>query len=242
MRSQSIWAIVALVVNTVAALPKSSSLQVFETLRNHVPRGWTKREKPDPSMRLHLTIALRMPDYELFEQTISAISTPGHPSYGQHLSRTELRSLVDPTRESIDSVLSWLKTSKVPESDIEYTNEWIKISISVADAENLLDTTFYNFTLNADISQRPEIRTLKVSLPVDILPFVSMIQPTTRFSAIKAQGITLSKMKFSAAVNPDAATSCGFFTNPDCLRELYGVGNWSASPDVSILYFFLFCL
>lgn len=226
-------------MNSVAA-SSSASLEVFETLHT-VPQGWTQRGKPDASSRMRLRIALKMPDHDLFEQTLYSISTPDHPTYGQHLNHEELRALVDPKDESVDSVLSWLESSGVPDTDIEYSNEWIKFTVSVADAESMLDTTFNYFTQDVDNSQTEKLRTLSVSLPADVLPHVSMIQPTTRFGMMQAQrAAPFSMTKLDETVytpsvtsaTTDLATLCNYIS-PDCLRELYSVGNYSANPDVS---------
>jgi len=73
-----------------------------------------------------------MPNHTLFEQAIYDVSTPNHELYGQHLNHEEVRAIVKPRDESIEAVLAWLKSSGLPESDIEHDNEWINFSVSVA--------------------------------------------------------------------------------------------------------------
>jgi tripeptidyl-peptidase-1 len=241
MRSQSILVALAVALNTVVALSGRSSLEVFESL-HRVPQGWTRRGDPEPSTRIRLRIALSMPDHAKFEKTLYDISTPGHPTYGLHLNHEEVRSLVKPRDESADSILSWLQNSGVAQSDIIQDNEWINFYISVASAENMLNTTFSYFTQDNDRSQVQKIRTLKVSLPSNISPHISMIQPTTRFGQMKAhrkapfQTEKYDKSKYkTASINSTGAldvTACNSTITPDCLRALYNVGNFSANPNV----------
>lgn len=244
MRSQSIITALAVALNYVAALPMKSSMEVFESLYS-VPSGWTRRGVPEPTTKIRLRIAMQMPDHATFEKTLYDISTPGHPSYGQHLNHQELRDLTKPKDEASASILSWLEASGVAESDIDHDHDWINFYVSVAQANAMMNTTFSYFTQDRDESQTQRIRTLKVSLPTDVAPHVSMIHPTTRFGQMQAQKKAPFKVekydpsKYKTPTpSPGSAitlnvTACNSTITPDCIRALYSVGDYAANPNVS---------
>jgi tripeptidyl-peptidase I len=156
----------------------SSSIAVphaFDSLRA-VPSGWKQLGTPSPDTRIHLRIALKKPNHDLFEKTLFAISSPDHPKYGQHLKREELKAMLKPTAQSTDTVLSWLKESGVSASDIENDGDWIHFYVSVATANSMMSTTFKIYGSSIDNAEK--IRTLHYSVPADVADHITMIQPT----------------------------------------------------------------
>jgi tripeptidyl-peptidase-1 len=172
------------VLSLASFIPRTpSSLQVFESLR-HVPQGWTKLDRPVASTRLRLRIALQEADHALFEKTLFEISDPDHAKYGQHLKREEVKALITPRNESTDAVMAWLGESGVADSDIANDGEWINFLVPVSKAEEMMNTTFYYFTQDADKTGTKKIRTLQYSVPLEVAPHITMIQPTTRFGFV----------------------------------------------------------
>jgi tripeptidyl-peptidase-1 len=249
MRSFTLLATLAAAVgNVVAPNPSvynaaTSSLRVFEALRG-LPQGWTKRDAPSPTTRLRLRIALQEPDHEFFEKTLFAVSDPYHKSYGQHLKREEVKALIKPRDESTEAVLSWLWRSGVAAADIENNGEWINFVVSVATAEKMLDTTFNYFTQDADKSHTKKIRTLHYSVPGDVSPHITMIQPTTRFGQMMAERsnvfiVSDAQDVPSAPADPVPGVtvdpSCDTLITPACLRAMYNVGDYQADSHVGTL-------
>lgn len=227
------------ILGSVAAI---SSNAYFESLRE-IPSGWTRVGKPNPSTRFHLRIALEQPDHELFEQTLMAVSSPDNKQYGMHLKREDIKALVKPRDQSTDAVLSWLHASGIEDSDIENDGEWINFYTSVANAEAMMDTEFHYYTKGSVATKK--IRTLHYSVPSDISSHITMIQPTTRFGQYKAQRSTIvkteeTKGEFSvlSVTNSTSfnATACNTTITPDCLRDLYNVGDYQADPSVGSLF------
>lgn len=166
----------ALVTSLLSLVSSSIAVSdVFESLRA-VPSGWKQLGTPSPDTRIHLRIALKKPNQDLFEKTLFAVSTPDHPKYGQHLKREELKAMLKPAAESTDAVLSWLEESGVSSSDIENDSDWIHFYISVAQANSMMSTTFHIYHNSIDNSQK--IRTLHYSVPADVAHHITMIQPT----------------------------------------------------------------
>lgn len=221
---------------------EDSTFLIFDSVYE-IPQGWEKLDRPDPSTSLHLQIALPQPDHALFQQTLYDLSTPDHPSYGQHLSRDAVRALIKPRVETTAIVESWLESSGVAESDFKVDNEWVNLIVSVAGAESMLNTTFFNFVQTNDKSQTKYIRTLQYSLPSYVFSHISMIHPTTRFHQIRAERNTVFRTEalveeVSSAEQSTTviAASCNSTITPSCLRALYNIGDHYATPVKGSLF------
>ncbi|KAI1865824.1 uncharacterized protein JN550_008082 [Neoarthrinium moseri] len=210
---------------------------VVESLLS-APDGWLKVKNADTSQTIRLRIALEQPNITngKFEQTLYGLSTPDHSLYGQHLSREELRALVQPRAESTEVVINWLLSAGVETSDIETSEEWLIFKTSVAKAQRLLDADFgvYNYAG----TEATRIRTLQYSVPEEIKSHITMIQPTTIFGRLQRHNSQVLKVEESPftvhelASEPDAVAYCKYYMNPACLRILYRIGNHTADPSV----------
>ncbi|KAK8018040.1 hypothetical protein PG991_007230 [Apiospora marii] len=226
----------------VPVTANTSASIVVESL-GQVPAGWMLAREASPTQNIRLRIALEQPNLDIFEQTLYDISTPHHPHYGRHLSRDELTEMMKPREESTNAVLSWLKSSGVPMSDIEDAGEWVNFKTTVGKAQYLLNTTF---AIYKHIESGAEIRrTLQYSVPIAVKPHMTMIQPTTRFGQIRAKapeelnnnefGFKQSRaeVEIPSPINPSLnITFCNSNATPDCLRALYSIGNYTADPNV----------
>ncbi|KAH9218824.1 peptidase S8/S53 domain-containing protein [Leptodontidium sp. 2 PMI_412] len=242
MRFVSVLAALACMSNALALSP-IEPLKVFESLYR-TPQRWTQLEQPDPKTLLHLRIAVHMSDHDLFEKTLFEVSTPDHPSYGQHLNHEEVRALVKPKDSSTQAVLAWLQSSGIPETDIKDRGEWINFRVSVDKAETMMGAAFYYFTQNADKSHSKQIRALKYSVPENVAPHIAMIHPITRFGQLKPQRSAPFTTEYYGKVeniaeaphvpNPSLnVTACNATITPACLRALYNIGDYSTNPAVN---------
>ena len=106
MRSLAIGTTLAIALETVVA-PNPAALEhrmtspstVFESL-HQVPQGWIRLDQTAAPTRLRLRISLGESDHVHLEQTLSQVSDPDHPRYGQRLKRIEFKALVKLKDES----------------------------------------------------------------------------------------------------------------------------------------------
>ncbi len=219
-------AIVELRATTISA----PNLTVLESLPG-VPPGWREGAAVLPSKRLMFRIAIRQEDAFAFEQQVIAISTPDHPLYGQHMDQQEVRRLLQPSPKASRAVLQWLDGEGVPPSSIKDDGGWISFHVSAGEAERILATEFryYSHAMN----QIESIRTLRYSVPERLHKYIQLIQPTTRFNHIGTEYSTLSnhfattsvEKPYSQSTGLDV-TSCNTTITPECLRDLYHVGEY----------------
>jgi tripeptidyl-peptidase I len=135
-----LWSIIAFL--GVQATP-SSGLQVFEHLRG-IPAGWIQGNAPRASTLIRLRLAVRQEQKAtLLEQRVIELSTPDHPSYGQHMTRSALKVFLKPSSEVAEAIISWLKAESISDDSIEDDGDWINFSAAVARMERTLNAHFY---------------------------------------------------------------------------------------------------
>ena len=181
-------------------------------------------------------IAVHVEQAAEFEQAVIDMSTPGHPTYGHHMEKNEMKEYLRPSADVSEAVLSWLESEQVPSDNIENDGDWITFIVPVAKAESMLDTHFYYFQHKE--TQVTRIRTLQYSLPTSLHGHIDMIQPTTRFGTFRPQRATildtakdLAELFFESLTEDYDTTYCNTTTTPACLRGLYDLGNFTISPS-----------
>ncbi|KAI0436456.1 tripeptidyl-peptidase [Xylaria telfairii] len=192
-----------------------------------VPQGWTQVRPAALDEPITLKVALPQQHADALEKAVIEMSTPGHPSYGKHLSRLELRSYTAPTTEALSSVVSWLSKSSIKPF---VNNDWITFSTNVETANELLNTTFAWYQYEKGGS--PKLRTLDYSVPDEVAKNIDLIQPTTRFGQLGARKSTIFDMQIVGPVDEEAKTAatgaaladCNTSQiTPACLKSLYNI-------------------
>ena len=112
-------------------------LTLFEKL-NGIPEGWKQGPSVPASTALRFRLAVVQENAYDFEQHVINISTPGHPKYGMHMSREELKRRLQPSKSAKDSLLAWLDSEGV--SNIVDDGDWINFAVLATDAERIMDT------------------------------------------------------------------------------------------------------
>lgn len=171
---------------------------------------------------LKLQIALQQNDAAGFEQHVLDISTPSHPSYGLHFeSHDEMKRMILPTEETISSVTAWLKAAGIDHFEVD--SDWATLKTTVGVANKLLDTQFAWF-VSDEAKPRKVLRTLEYSVPDEIAERINLIQPTTRFAAIRANHATeheITGLQLAAVAND--TTNCDAAISPQCLKTIYKI-------------------
>ncbi|KAI1639158.1 tripeptidyl-peptidase 1 [Biscogniauxia mediterranea] len=212
----------------LALFATAATAKVMDSLPS-VPKGWAEVRPASPEEPISLRIALPQQHAAALEQAVLEMSTPGHPNYGMHMNRNELRSYTAPTEQSVSSVVDWLASSNIKAL---VDNDWITFSTTVETANELLDTTFAWYQYESGGS--PKLRTLSYSVPDDVAGHVDLIQPTTRFGQLGAKRSTIFEMQIVSdsakegdVFKTDAAAAvanCNVASiTPACLKSLYNI-------------------
>ena len=218
------------------------SARVMDSLAA-VPKGWEPVTKASSNDAVTLHIGLRQQHPQALEQAVLDMSTPGHASYGMHMSRDQVRSYTAPSEAAVSAVSLWLREHKIEHS---LDNDWVTFTTSALIADRLLNTTFSWF--HASDPHIPNaLRTLSYSIPDRLAAYIDLVQPTTRFGRLSAQKSTVFEMhrldekhahrlllptkamlaKIDVAAD---AVDCSTTIVPSCLKALYNI-NYTASAS-----------
>lgn len=178
---------------------------------------------------LKLQIALQQQDTAGFEQHVMDISTPSHPKYGLHFeTHDEMKRMVLPTAETVSSVTAWLKAAGI--EDFELDGDWATFKTNVGTANKMLGTQFGWF-VSQEAKPRKVLRTLEYSVPDDVASHIRLVQPTTRFAAIRANHATdheIVGLQLAALANE--TVNCDATITPQCLKTIYKI---NYKPDAN---------
>ncbi|KAK4235446.1 peptidase S8/S53 domain-containing protein [Achaetomium macrosporum] len=228
-------------------LGTAASARVMDRLAS-VPQGWELRRTASPNEAIFLRVALKQrPErVEALDQAVLDMSTPGHPNYGIHLTRDELRSYTAPSDDAVLAVTEWLQQHGIqPRVD----HDWVSFTTTVRTANELLGTrfTWYQYLQG---NGGPALRALSYSVPDHVAAHIDLVQPTTRFGHLGAQKSSVFEMyplemegdaapdtKAKFVADPLAPAECERGITPDCLRKLYNIHYKPAASDANKVAF-----
>ncbi|KAJ5116778.1 Tripeptidyl-peptidase sed2 [Penicillium angulare] len=222
----------ALSLAAVSLLASGVTAEVFEQLAA-VPAGWHYSRTPKSTQSIKLQVALAQGDVPGFEQALMDMSTPEHPQYGEHFrTHDEVKRMLQPSSDSVNAVREWLEDAGI--TNIEEDADWMKFQTDVETANKLLDANFQYYVGNGKHDER--LRTLEYSVPDALVPHVNLVTPTTRFGQLHANRATIHSKKKDADETFRKAThyaskDCNSAITPQCLKELYSIGDYQAQSD-----------
>jgi tripeptidyl-peptidase-1 len=169
-----------------------------------------------------LQIALQQNDVAGFEQHVLDISTPSHPKYGLHFEdHDEMKRMILPSAETVSSVSSWLKAAGI--DNVEIDSDWATFKTTVGVANKLLDTQFAWY-ISEEAKPRKVLRTLEYSVPDDVAEHINLIQPTTRFAAIRENHeVAHEIVGLQLASVANSTINCDATITPQCLKTIYKI-------------------
>ncbi|KAF2703800.1 subtilisin-like protein [Pleomassaria siparia CBS 279.74] len=218
--------LLALLVSSLLAA--QSLAEPFEKLFS-VPEGWKLQGPAADDQTLKLQIALRQGDAVKFEQAVLDMSTPSNPNYGKHFQdHDEMKRMILPSEETVSSVFAWLKAAGI--ENVDQDADWLTIKTTVGVANKMLDTQF-NYYVSQEKKPRKVLRTLEYSVPDDVARYINLVQPTTRFAAIRANHETSREIySIQIAATANTTVNCDAAITPACLKTLYKI---DYTPDAN---------
>ncbi|KAJ3497050.1 hypothetical protein NLG97_g2201 [Lecanicillium saksenae] len=215
-----------------AASPTNMQMALKQSL-HMVPRGWEVHSDAPADHKINMHIGLKEQNMDVLQKRLLEMSTPDHPDYGKHMSKAEIDTLTAPTKQTVESVTSWLSSHGVDAGEI--SNGMMPITATVAQIEKMLGTK-YNVYHHAE-DDKYTIRTTQYSLPQHLHDEVNMIQPTTMFSDMGMVSRQLKSSAVKAEKTPQskrAAQRCGGAVTPACLKSMYNI-DYTPTSSKSVL-------
>lgn len=135
--------VLALAALAHAQAEKRAFLEHSAPLSERELKGWTAKNKPTSD--LEFQIALHPNNVNRLEALLLQRSDPTSAAYGQWLSFEEINWLVAPSEDALSAVHAWIDAAGARVVELAPSKDWIKITASVAAAEQLLATEFHEF-------------------------------------------------------------------------------------------------
>ncbi|TFY61990.1 hypothetical protein EVJ58_g4155 [Rhodofomes roseus] len=207
------------------------------------------------------------PNLENIEEYIMDVSHPESPNYGKHWTPAKVASTFRPTKESVDTVRTWLVESGVASERVKLGTggSWIKVNVTIEEAERLLGTEYYVYQFGEDESHTHVACHEKYHLPEHVSKHVEIVSPTLHFDtkprgpagqwqkvgsrddasassnssahAIGQPGFGTSFPKTTGTVQGiiDQLENCDEQIVPNCLRALYDFDYYPLVPEKNSL-------
>ncbi|CZT13069.1 related to Tripeptidyl-peptidase sed3 [Rhynchosporium agropyri] len=227
------FSIVTLFIGTAAASLGSS--RIFEQL-DSAPEPWLLKDdtRANQDMSFKLRIHLKNRNLDELKKRIIKSSTPDDPSYGGHLSREEVNSMIAPSGDAFVRVRDWLESYNLS-SQATFENDWVLVDSTIGEIETLLDTKYHVFE-NTETG-RKTARTLAYSLPAALHAYVDIVAPTIVFggntkpelSTFVKETETPKNLKALRSTGSSQNSACNGTNTIDCLKTLYKFKNFRPS-------------
>ena len=104
--------------------------------------GWVRTVTNNLSAEVTFTVSVRQSNMEELRRIALAVSTPGDPAYGKYLAQREIDELTAPAPTDLAVVTTWLAKAGIA---FVVDREQVVVKTSVAAAQRLLSTTFYEY-------------------------------------------------------------------------------------------------
>ncbi|ETW78995.1 serine protease S53 [Heterobasidion irregulare TC 32-1] len=232
-------ALVAPFIALACAKPHAQRAMRVHERRDSPPTGYANSGPAPATDTLDLRLALTQNNFQGLEDALYAVSTPGNPRYGQHLSKEEVEELVAPSSDTVSAINEWLSSNGLTSSKVSPSGDWIAVNTTVEKANELLDADFSTFT-QLD-SGTKAVRTLSYSIPASLKDHISFIHPTIAFpvkSTIPPVTKLALKTNLTASVRAnadDVPASCETQVTPACLQAQYGIPSAPATQSSNTL-------
>jgi len=113
--------------------------------RTHIPAGWTRARKHEPSASIPLRFALTQSNIQDIETLLYDVSHPDSSNYGKHWSPGQIAAKFAPSTESFETVHAWLIENGVEPHRVKLspTKGWLEVTSTVEEAESLLNAEYH---------------------------------------------------------------------------------------------------
>ncbi|KAF8963500.1 peptidase S8/S53 domain-containing protein [Flammula alnicola] len=229
-----------LFLNLLALLSLGGAVQasyVLHEKRSQIPAGWSFVRRYEASEVLPLRLGLRQSNMDRLEEMLMDVSHPESPNYGNHWSPAQVAKTFAPSKETVDTVRTWLVDAGFDESRMKVspTKTWIQVNMTVEEAERLLQTEYNVYSHNGGDQH---VACDSYHLPEHVSPHVEIVTPSIHFDAVlrKRGGTSVPAKKIGLpgiGITPKTTgtistlfgqlENCDKLITPVCLRALYGL-------------------
>ncbi|KAK0715997.1 tripeptidyl-peptidase-like protein [Lasiosphaeris hirsuta] len=193
-----------------------------------VPPGWTLRSSASASEMITLSVALKEPGMDELKKRLSQrYEDPAHSEFGSnHLSREDVHRYRKPSRNVVETVSGWLKSSGI--RNVHAQGSILSFSASVQTVKSLFQADLAHYVYGND--GKPVLRAQNYTVPTWLRDDIDFVHPITNFMP---PPLTLTPdppytgPADGSDNNPpntgEADYPCLTGTYPECIRQLYNI-------------------
>ena len=223
----SVISVCGLLAAAIAAPTSESKRHVVHERRDNLPSHWKRSVKLPADAFLPMRIALTQRNLDQAYDFLMDVSHPESPNYGKHWSPKKVAETFAPSKEAYASVVDWLSEAGVVGSRVKQSQSlnWIHADVTVAEAEGLLKTKFYEYTHSA--TGQVHVACEEYSIPEEIRDHVDFVTPTVHFDA----KIDLRKKRRSLSERQTETSTVGHQTEAGAGRQIGSPGDGSLPKE-----------
>lgn len=229
----SLFALGALLASAAAA---PSAKYVLHEKRTSAPPGWFKTSWLESHNVLPMRIALTQSNMDKLEEYLMEVSHPTSDKFGQHWSSKQVAETFAPSKETVETVRTWLISSGIPPERITLSQSlgWLNFDATVEQAESLLKTKYYTYR---HMSGKPHVACSEYHVPEHVKQHIDFITPTVHFDAKLSPPKDDHNPKVKRG-NPTAAT--GTKVSPGVAKSIGAPGSASLPKEGALVNIFGF--
>ena len=127
------------------AAPSQRTNYVIHERRTTEPIGWLKSHRADADDIIPLRIGMKQQNLHMLDDLLMDVAHPDSLTYGQHWTPEKVIDFFAPGDSTFYSIRMWLSASGISEDKLRLSPNrgWIELNVSVAMAEQLLDTEYH---------------------------------------------------------------------------------------------------
>jgi tripeptidyl-peptidase I len=220
-------ALIAQILCVHADNNNNNRLRLEDDILSRAPDNWLAEQPSYPvlSRSVDLIFAMKLENIKELETIALRVSNPQDVEmYGKHLSLEQVNRLVYPTAQGVAALVDFLLSNGVSTDQISFTeaSHFVTARVSIEKAQQLLDTTYMEYT------HENGLKTVRVapggtySLPAHVAAAVDFVEPAVRFPTVQRK----KPMKIAPGADSNARPHVGngsLVNDPEFLHALYQV-------------------
>ncbi|KAI0737895.1 subtilisin-like protein [Daedaleopsis nitida] len=219
---------------TLAVTAVATPLRVVHGSRD-VPHGWSLHRRADPDALVPLKFSLVQSNLHNLNAFLLDVADPYSPNYGKHWSHAKVADTFRPSKESVDTVHSWLidDLGLAPHKvQLNGNRDALQLNVTVAEAESILGTEYYVYRFDDEGHETLGCHK-GYALPEHVSKHVDLVWPTTHLKRPRLGRRDSSRPgtpgfssrsgipKIAVKASQLEAMGCDQSVTLDCLRDLY---------------------
>lgn len=118
---------------------------VVREQRSQALSSWKQTKRAVTTELLPMRFALKQSNLHELDSRLMDVAHPDSSNYGRHYTARDIKKAFAPTDATENSVLTWLHGSGYSGAAVSPGGNWVDLTLTVSQAEELLQTTYFQY-------------------------------------------------------------------------------------------------